>query len=153
MEKVSVFILFTILFLPAFVLAQSVESEKEAVKKVIIDGYISGVFLKGDPKMVKKNWHEACEIVYFEPKSKTLIKAPAVKHFEDHFEKKPVPYNENITYEFADIQISGYAAIATVEIYSKDKSKQIYTDYMCLYKFDDGWKIVTKIFYAHPQNK
>ena len=63
MEKVILFILITILFLPAFVLTQYVESEKEAVKKVIIDGYISGVFLKGDPEMVKKDWHEDCDIV------------------------------------------------------------------------------------------
>ena len=147
MEKVILFILITILFLPAFVLTQYVESEKEAVKKVIIDGYISGVFLKGDPKMVKKNWHEACDMLDFQDGK--MKKIPAAL-WVDHFEKKPGPYNENITYEFTDIQISGYAAIATVEIYNIDKSKHIYTDYMCLYKFDDGWKRATKTFYAYP---
>ena len=151
MDKVRFVNLITILCLPAFVFTQSAESEKKAVQKVIMDGYIEGVFLKGDTTLIKANWHEACDIVYFEPKSKTLMKGSAVKHFAGHFERKPGPYIENITYAFKDIQITGYAAIATVEIYNKDRSKQIYTDYLCLYKFDDGWKIVTKIFYAYPR--
>ncbi|MFC2139170.1 nuclear transport factor 2 family protein [Bacteroidota bacterium] len=28
----------------------------------------------------------------------------------------------------------------------------MYTDFMNLYKFDDGWKIVTKTYYAYPKN-
>ena len=153
MEKARLFILGTVLFLPVFALTQSVESEKKAVQKVIMDGYIQGVFLKGDPKMIKENWHEACDIVYFEPKSKTVMKGSAVNHFEGHFEKKPGPFNANISYEFKDIQVSGYAAIATVEIYNKDRSRQIYTDYLCLYKFENGWKIVAKTFYAYPKEQ
>lgn len=152
MKKVRLFTLIVILFLSAFAFTQSVEIERKAVQKAIIDGYIQGVFLKGDPELIRENWHEACDIVYFEPESKTLMKGSAVKHFEGVFEKRPGPYNENITYEFKDIQITGYAAIATVEIYNKDRSKQIYTDYLCLYKFDDGWKIVAKTFYAYPRD-
>jgi hypothetical protein len=151
MDKGRFAILITVLFLPIFAFTQPVEREKKAIQKVIIDGYIEGVFLKGDTTLIKANWHDACDIVYFEPKSKTLMKGSAVKHFAGHFKKKPGPFNENITYVFKDIQITGYAAVATVDIYNKDKSKQIYTDYLCLYKFEDGWKIVTKIFYAYPR--
>jgi len=126
-----------------------VNKEKEAVKKAIIDGYIKGVFLKGDPELIKKSWYESCDIAYFEPKSRKLIKGSAVKYFENYFEKKPGPFNENITYEFTDVTVSGYAAVAIVEIYNKDKSKHIYTDYLCLYRFDDGWKIATKTYYDY----
>jgi hypothetical protein len=47
------------------------------------------------------------------------------------------------------VHVTGYAAMAIVEIYNEEK--QIYTDYMNLYKFGNGWKIVTKTFYAFPK--
>ena len=30
------------------------------------------------------------------------------------------------------------------------KGKQLFTDYLALYRFDDGWKIVAKTFFGHP---
>ncbi|MFA8433245.1 MAG: nuclear transport factor 2 family protein [Marinifilaceae bacterium] len=27
----------------------------------------------------------------------------------------------------------------------------LFTDYLSLYKFNDGWKIVNKIYYRHPK--
>ena len=65
------------------------------------------------------------------------------------FEKNPKPLDPRVTYKFVDVKVTGYAAIAIIKIFSN--GKQIYTDYMCLYKFDNGWKIVTKIFYAFPR--
>jgi len=44
----------------------------------------------------------------------------------------------------------GRAAVAVLELLSGDKP--VYTDMLSLYKFDDGWKIVTKIFYAYPRS-
>ncbi len=48
---------------------------------------------------------------------------------------------------FSLIDFSGNTAIARMEIY--ENSKHIYTDYMGLYKFPEGWRIVNKIFYSH----
>ena len=45
------------------------------------------------------------------------------------------------------IDITGSAAVARVELYRD--FKHIFTDYLSLYRFDDGWKIVGKIFYQH----
>ena len=28
--------------------------------------------------------------------------------------------------------------------------KHVFSDYLSLYKFEDGWKIIGKIFYRHP---
>ena len=149
--KHTILIILTLLIPTVILFSQSEENESPAVKDVIIKGYIQGVFLKGDVKLIEKYWHETCDIVYFEPKSRTLLKGSAVKHFEGVFEKKPGPFDEKITYEFKNIQIVGYAAVAAVAIYNHDRSKQIYTDFLSLYKFDDGWKIVSKTFYAFPK--
>ena len=33
---------------------------------------------------------------------------------------------------------------------ARTKGKQLFTDYLALYRFDDGWKIVAKTFFGHP---
>jgi Putative lumazine-binding len=45
----------------------------------------------------------------------------------------------------------GTAATAKIEFYEGDELHFI--DYLSLLKFDDGWKIVSKIAYAIPKEK
>ena len=40
--------------------------------------------------------------------------------------------------------------MAIVEIY-KDNGWHNYTDYLSLYKFDEGWKVVSRIAYSYPK--
>ena len=120
--------------------------EIESVKKTVVEAYVEGIFLQGNAKLLKKGWHPECDIVIFE--NGELKKLPA-KYWIDRLEKNPKPLDPNVTYKFVDVKVTGYAAVAIIEIFSNEK--QIYTDYMCLYKFKDGWKIATKIYYAFPK--
>lgn len=43
---------------------------------------------------------------------------------------------------------STHAAVARVELWRD--GKHTFTDYLSLYRFDDGWKILGKIFQRHP---
>ena len=52
-----------------------------------------------------------------------------------------------MTSDIPMVSVSGDAAVAKVMIYRDDKL--IYSDYMSLYKFEDGWKIVAKIYFSH----
>lgn len=124
-----------------------VNPEKEAIKKAIIDAYINGVFLKGDASLIKKGCHPDCDVLILAQGS--LMKIPAYS-WVDRLEKNPGPVHAGTTYEFTDIHVTGYAGLAVVEIFQE--GKPIYTDYISLYKFEDGWKLVTKIYYRHPQD-
>jgi len=121
-------------------------TEIENIKKTVVEAYVEGIFLQGNAKLLKKGWHPECDIVIFE--NGGLTKLPA-KYWVDRLEKNPKPLDPNVTYNFVDVKVTGYAAIAIIEIFSD--GKQVYTDYMCLYKFKDGWKIATKIYYAFPK--
>ena len=121
-------------------------AEKEAVKKVVQESYVDAMFLKGDPAAVAKGWHPGCDIVQFV--NGNLMKAPAY-NFVRRFERQPLPLDPKARAVFKTIEVSGYAAVAVLELLSGDKP--VYTDMLSLYKFDDGWKIVTKIFYAYPR--
>jgi len=119
--------------------------EIENIKKTVVESYVEGIFLKGDAKLLKKGWHPDCDIVILE-KGK-MVKLPA-KYWVERLEKNSKPLDPSVTYQFSDVKVTGYAAIAIIEIYSN--GKHLYTDYMCLYKFSNRWKIVTKIFYTYP---
>ena len=49
------------------------------------------------------------------------------------------------------IDITGTAAIVKIELFKG--GKQIYTDYLSLYKFEEGWRIVNKIYFKHEDKK
>ena len=42
------------------------------------------------------------------------------------------------------MDVTGKAAVARVELFRD--GKHVFTDYLSLYQFADGWKIVAKIF-------
>ena len=49
--------------------------------------------------------------------------------------------------KFLMIDITGNAAVAKIELHREEKL--IFTDYLSLYRFEEGWKIVSKIYYQH----
>lgn len=147
MKKVLFFILiFVFIYAVSLSAYNKVNNEKEAIKKAIVEGYIEGIFTKGNVEMIKKGWHEECEI--FVLKNSKLQKVD-VKYWLNHFEKNPgaLIKDKKVTYEFEDIKVTGYAAVAVVKVFYDGKQK--YTDYMNLYKFEEGWKVAAKTFYTH----
>jgi hypothetical protein len=49
------------------------------------------------------------------------------------------------TAKYPLVDITGNAAVVKVELYREDK--MIFTDYLSLYKFEQGWRIVSKIYH------
>ena len=46
------------------------------------------------------------------------------------------------------VDITGTTALVKLELHRE--GKLIFTDYLALYKFSEGWRIVSKTFYKHP---
>jgi len=61
----------------------------------------------------------------------------------------PLKGDQKVSVLFKSIDISGTAAVAKIEFYVG--SKLTFIDYISLYKFESGWKIVSKIFYRLEQ--
>jgi len=70
-----------------------------------------------------------------------------IEGIENSKKKNPDPPPYKVTSNIPMVSVSGDAAVAKVMIYRDEKL--IYSDYMSLYRFDDGWKIVGKIYYSH----
>lgn len=65
--------------------------------------------------------HPECDIILLE-KGK-LVKLP-VQYWIDRLKKTPKPLDRYVTFQFSDIKITGNAAIAIIEIFSKTHHKE-----------------------------
>lgn len=137
------------LFLATIVLnAQNIDEEKEAIKKVIQTAYVEGLQNEGDADKIDSGIHPDFNLLGI-GKDNSMWKLPiaewkarAVKKRE---EGKLPEEGKKVSVKFPLIDVTGTAAVAKIEFYVGEKLT--YIDYISLYKFDDGWKMVNKIFY------
>ena len=66
------------------------------------------------------------------------------KRIEQIKKNNPEMWREETHYDSMQINVTGYAASVQLDVYKGDTFFS--TDYMLLYKFKEGWKIVSKIF-------
>lgn len=148
MKKTTLF-LCLILALTLSLTAQNVDKEKEAIKKVIQTAYVEGIQNEGDPDKIDSGIHPEFNLLIVEngnglqKYSITEWKKKVVKKRENG-ELPPTP-EKMVTVKFLSIDITGTAAVAKIEFYIGDKLT--YIDYISLYKFENGWKMVNKIYY------
>lgn len=128
------------------------EAEKEAIKKLVLSAYVDGLQNKGDLDATREGFFPGFNLLIL--KGNMVDKLPIynwIQFAEMKKQKDPEPYSAEqlTTCEFEFIDISGSAAVAKIHL-SKG-GKKIFTDYLSLYKFEEGWKIVGKIYYRIPE--
>lgn len=124
------------------------EMERDAIREAIESAYIKGIHTDWDAEAVRNGFHSEFTMLIFEEEG--IRKLPIgdwVKSIERNKKNHPEGPQYKITHEIPMVDITGNAAVAKIEIY-KDGT-HIFTDYMSLYKFEGGWKIIGKIFYRH----
>ncbi len=128
--------------------ATEFEAEKTAVQKVIEDSYVKGIHIDRDVEAIRKGFHPSFTMFIKKNGDVTTWSIEDwIEKIEEGKKEHPEPSTHKTTHKFSFVDVTGNAAVARIEIY-KDGA-HIYTDYMSLYKFKDGWKIVGKIYYRH----
>jgi hypothetical protein len=125
------------------------DADKTAVIKVITDAYINGVHAKPDAVAMRRGFHPDFRMLVF---SDGKMNAVTLDEWAGRVEKaaaNPTAARPAIKAEFPQVDIAGSAASVRVEVWRD--AKHTFTDYLLLYKFSDGWKIVSKTFYSHPR--
>lgn len=129
--------------------AQAVD-DKEAIKKVIQTGYVDGLQNFGDLEVTKKCFYPGFFITNYNP-ANNQISHTTIYNWIDGVEKTKASGNipaRKITVEFEMIDITGYTAMAKIKLF-ENGTKLLFTDYLLLYKFAEGWKIVQKTYMRH----
>jgi hypothetical protein len=125
--------------------------DQAAVEKVIKSSYFNGAFNNLDTRAMEKGFHP--DFAIFSAKGNELAKyhiATWIKRI-DKKKKDPNfdPKKAVMDCKIVKLDVTGVCASAKVELHHK--GKLIYTDYLSLLKFDEGWKIVAKVYHRHKK--
>ncbi|MCU0640084.1 MAG: nuclear transport factor 2 family protein [Candidatus Krumholzibacteria bacterium] len=128
--------------------SSAMEDSAEAVKKVIEESYIRGIHIERNIPAIRKGFHpDFTMFILKEGAVEKLSISEWIESIEKSIAENPDPPKREITWNFPMVEVSGDAAVARIEMYRD--GKHIFTDFMSLYRFSDGWKIVGKIYFRH----
>jgi len=154
MKKLVAFILLLVTF---SVTAQTIRQEKRAIKKAIQIAYVEGLINEGNNTKINLGIHPDCKIMAYD--SAYGLRTYTIKEWENnnYIRKRtgtlPKKEQEKVTIKFKHIDITGIAATVKIKYY--EGGELTYIGYILMYKFDNDWKMVSKIFnkYLMIENK
>ena len=129
----------------------SAQDTKEAVKEVILSAYVNGIHNGGPIKDIKKGFHED---FIMHAMADNGVNEITIQSWLENIEKSrnrpgyDPSARPKSTAEFTNVSVNGNSAIAELNLIRN--GKKVFTDYLALYKFNEGWKIVSKTFYRWP---
>ena len=147
MIKKTFVLILGLVFITALTAADET-AEKAAVIKVIEDAYLNGICNVGDAEAVKKGFHEDFSLKGINNGKLSVL--PISRWIEIIKKRKAegnYPPKEKTRFEYPLIDITGSAAMVKVKFMRGDK--HIYTDYLLLLKFSEGWRITDKVYFQH----
>ncbi len=126
------------------------DAEKEDIKNVIQTAYVDGLQNKGNVEDIINGFHPGFNLLGV--REDKLTKYPIyswIQSFEERKAKDPSPVTDEkkITCNYLLIDVTGNSAMAKIQLVRN--KELLFTDYLQLYKFEDGWKLVSKIYYRH----
>ena len=129
--------------------AKKMSEEEIAVKTVIKESYVKGMYVDRDVEAVKKGFHPDFKMLVL--KEDGLSEFPLSKWIEKikMWKEKEPELKTEYKHKLAMLDVKGNAAVARLDVFKN--GEYAFTDYMSLYKFKNGWKIVNKIYHYNPE--
>lgn len=130
-------------------LAEETSSEKadpanpdaEAIREVITSAYIEGLHMNGSREDIRAGFHPDFVMKVL---SDDGIVDVTIEDWIARLPEEGSSPDHTVSHRIPIVDISGVAATARVEVLFD--GEHVFTDYMSLYRFSDGWRIVGKIF-------
>lgn len=120
-------------------------SDTAAIVDVVDRAYVQGVHLDADAAKMRSGMHESfIMFVRTEEGLNHLTRDAWIARLKPRAASDPHP---DVKAKIAVLDRTGDAAVVKVELFRG--GKQIFTDYISLYRFQDGWKLVGKTFQRH----
>jgi hypothetical protein len=127
------------------------EEDIELIKKTIQTAYVEGLQNEGDTIRINQGFHPDFDLLI--PGQDGALEKYSLTAWKEKIRanlasgKLPRKAEEKISIKFLFVDVTGNAAVAKFDFFVG--TKLTFTDYQFLYKFRDGWKIVSKIFYKY----
>jgi hypothetical protein len=126
------------------VAAEQADTDERAIRDVVRDAYVSGVFIARDEAAVRRGFHP--DFVLTVHQDDGVIVAP-LDIWLDRLKLDGVPSRDAVTHDVDFVDITGRTALIKLRLTINGRHR--YTDYMGLYRFDEGWRIVNKVYEDH----
>ena len=107
-------------------------ADQAAIRALIADHYVTGVFVTRDEAAVRNAFHPRFHLFVLD--SDTIIVAP-LDMWLGRLSLDGVRGTKAMRHEVAFIDVAGNAAVARTELY--EDGQHIYTDYFSLYRFSN----------------
>jgi hypothetical protein len=149
MKKMILFAFCLIMTMAGAVSAQqNPEQDIKDIKQVIQSAYVDGIQNNGEIEAIEKGFHPGFEMLI---KQDNLLNKLAIYNWLQSIKRRKAdPASADrpeITCKFLNIDVTGDAAVVKLELHRE--GELLFTDYISLYRFDNGWKIVSKLFHRH----
>ena len=121
---------------------------EDAIRQVIESAYIQGIHLEQDEQKVRDGFHpEFRMLVPRDPEIVPIDALALLKLVVDAKAANPAAFEREFTYDIQVVDRVETMAVARVKTYRGGVHQ--YTDFMTLYEFAEGWKIVCKALFRH----
>ena len=138
----------TLAIFAAVLAAAAAPADVEAVKAVVKAAYVDGVHARPDAAAMRAGFHPSFRMLVLKEGE---VSAVTLDEWAGRIEKgaaeRKAPPPE-IRADFTSVDVAKDAAVVRLELCRG--GKHAFTDYLSLYRFPDGWKIVSKTFQARP---
>jgi Putative lumazine-binding len=141
-------VLLTLVFIAVLAFAQAPD-DNAAIKDVVDRAYVQGVHVDADPEKMRGGMHDSFVMLVRNGDAVTSLTRDAwIARLEaSKAQAKPDAKKPEIKAEIDVLDSSGDSAVARVKLFRD--GKQVFTDYISLYRFESGWKLVGKVFHRH----
>lgn len=139
------FLAIALFLAPALALAQS---DADAVKAVVQTAYVEGVHANPDADAMRRGFSPDFRMLILrDGKMSSVTLEEWIGRMEANRKQNPNAPKPSVRAEFPIVDVTANEAVVKVELYRD--GKHAFTDLLLLYKFPDGWKIVSKIFQSY----
>ena len=122
----------------------SADEAKDA-RAVVETAYVQGVHASFSAEAIRKGFHPDFRMYALRDGALFFVTRD---EWIARLEKRAAEDSRKaqIQAEYPIVDVTGNTAVVRVELHRD--GKHVFTDYLSLYRFADGWKIVAKVFHA-----
>ena len=127
----------------------SADADRQAIEAVVRTAYVDGVHAKPSAALMRQGFHPDFRMYVLRDGALSTLTLEdwAARSEKGAAERKGPP--AEIKADFTRVDVTGSAAAVQLQLYRD--GQHTFTDFLSLYRFPDGWKIVAKTFYNHPR--
>ncbi len=120
-------------------------ADADAVRAVVTRGYVEGIHKNMGRDRIREAFHPS---FVMQALTADGVSSTTIDEWVSRLPPEGQAPAAEITHEIPTVSLAGDAAVAQVELYRN--GVHVFTDFINLYRFPEGWRMVAKTFYRRP---